>query len=286
MIRGIIVYNKADAEYNEWFIEHLIEEGQAQGLFLELKIVDEAGFCEGSHVFSEASLIKELRDDNIQFAIVRNRSTRLCEELEELGIRCFNSSKVVKLGNDKWEMYREFSGSRIPVMYTQTSKLPYPFVMKPRSGHGGENVFLIKNAEEYEGVVSSLPEDRLQEFIYQMPASEKGRDIRVYVVGDTILTAMERTAADSNSDFRANFSLGGSAREHALTEDELKVAARVADYLKPDFIGIDLIYNNGKPVVNEIEDAVGTRMLYAHTDIDAVREYISWIKKSLLKGNE
>ena len=35
-----------------------------------------------------------------------------------------------------------------------------------------------------------------------------------------------------------------------------------------------MIYNNGRPVVNEIEDAVGTRMLYSLTDIDPVREFV------------
>lgn len=267
MIRGIIVYDKADAAHNEWFINHMIEEGQAQGLFLELKVTD-----------GEDELTV---DKGIEFAVMRNRNYRMSEYLEGLGIRCFNSSNVCRLGNDKWEMYREFSGTRIPVMYTQLSKLPYPFVMKPRDGHGGENVFLINNAEEYDKAKLSLTEEELEGYIYQMPASEKGRDIRVYVVGDTILTAMERKAENAEKDFRANFSLGGTAAEHALTEDELNVAARTAEYLKADFVGIDLIYNNGKPVVNEIEDAVGTRMLYKETDIDAVKEYISWIKRRL-----
>ena len=42
-----------------------------------------------------------------------------------------------------------------------------------------------------------------------------------------------------------------------------------------------MVFNNGKPIINEIEDAVGTRMLYANTNIDAVKEYISWIVKRL-----
>ena len=269
MVKGILVYTSADAEYNEWFIDHIIEEGRKCNLDIRLVLSDK----------------EEVSDNDIDFAIVRNRDSKLCKRLEDSNIRCFNSSYVVNIGNDKWEMYKDFNAAGIPVMYTQKTKLPYPFVMKPVNGHGGENVYLIKNADEYESVISNIPDDRQGDLIYQVIATEKGRDIRVYVVGGTILTAMERIAVDTEKDFRSNYSLNGNAKEHALTDEELKLAAKVADHIKADFVGIDLIYNNGKPVVNEIEDAVGTRMLYSLTDIDPVREFVAHIADIICSQN-
>ena len=269
MVKGILVYTSADAEYNEWFIDHIIEEGRKCNLDIRLVLSDK----------------EEVSDNDIDFAIVRNRDSKLCKRLEENNIRCFNSSYVVNIGNDKWEMYKDFNAAGIPVMYTQKTKLPYPFVMKPVDGHGGENVYLIKNADEYESVISNIPDERQGDLIYQVIATEKGRDIRVYVVGGTILTAMERIAVDTEKDFRSNYSLNGNAKEHALTDEELKLAAKVADHIKADFVGIDLIYNNGRPVVNEIEDAVGTRMLYSLTDIDPVREFVAHIADIICSQN-
>ena len=261
MVKGILVYTSADAEYNEWFIDHIIEEGRKCNLDIRLVLSDK----------------EEVPDNKYSFAIVRNRDSKLCKRLEENNIRCFNSSYVVNIGNDKWEMYKDFNAAGIPVMYTQRTKLPYPFVMKPVDGHGGENVYLIKNADEYKKAIDTKPDEKTGKFIFQVPATEKGRDIRVYVVGGIILTAMERIAVDTEKDFRSNYSLNGNAKEHALTDEELKLAAKVADHIKADFVGIDLIYNNGRPVVNEIEDAVGTRMLYSLTDIDPVREFVAHI---------
>ena len=269
MVKGILVYTSADAEYNKWFIDHIIEEGRKCNLDIRLVLSDK----------------EEVSDNDIDFAIVRNRDSKLCKRLEENNIRCFNSSYVVNIGNDKWEMYKDFNSAGIPVMYTQKTKLPYPFVMKPVNGHGGENVYLIKNADEYESVISNIPDDRQGDLIYQVIATEKGRDIRVYVVGGIILTAMERIAVDTEKDFRSNYSLNGNAKEHALTDEELKLAAKVADHIKADFVGIDLIYNNGRPVVNEIEDAVGTRMLYSLTDIDPVREFVAHIADIVCSQN-
>ena len=269
MVKGILVYTSADAEYNKWFIDHIIEEGRKCNLDIRLVLSDK----------------EEVSDNDIDFAIVRNRDSKLCKRLEENNIRCFNSSYVVNIGNDKWEMYKDFNAAGIPVMYTQRTKLPYPFVMKPVNGHGGENVYLIKNADEYKRAIDTKPDEKTGEFIFQVPATEKGRDIRVYVVGGIILTAMERIAVDTEKDFRSNYSLNGNAKEHALTDEELKLAAKVADHIKADFVGIDLIYNNGKPVVNEIEDAVGTRMLYSLTDIDPVREFVAHIADIICSQN-
>ena len=277
MVKGILVYTSADAEYNKWFIDHIIEEGRKCNLDIRLVLSDKEEVSD----IDEISDREEVPDNDIDFAIVRNRDSKLCKRLEENNIRCFNSSYVVNIGNDKWEMYKDFNAAGIPVMYTQRTKLPYPFVMKPVNGHGGENVYLIKNADEYESVISNIPDDRQGDLIYQVIATEKGRDIRVYVVGGTILTAMERIAVDTEKDFRSNYSLNGNAKEHALTDEELKLAAKVADHIKADFVGIDLIYNNGKPVVNEIEDAVGTRMLYSLTDIDPVREFVAHIAEHI-----
>ncbi|MDO4187751.1 MAG: ATP-grasp domain-containing protein [Lachnospiraceae bacterium] len=264
MFKGLLVYDKADAEYNSWFVNRIIETGASIGLDIKLVTTEEGVGCD----------ILKMCD----FAIMRNRNAEMSKKLEARGIKCFNSSYVCSIGNDKWDMYKDFSSAGIPVMYTQTSKLPFPFVLKPRNGHGGKNVFLINNSDEFERVKAEIGD--LDNYIYQMKASETGRDIRVYVCGDMILTAIERTAA-GDGEFRANFSLGGKAIEHSLTDDELKLAAKVANRIKADFVGIDIIYNNGKPIVNEIEDAVGTRMLYANTDIDAVSEYMDWIKKCL-----
>ena len=284
MKTGILVYDKADAEYNEWFINEIITKANGEDLKISLLLTETLDAVE-----DDSELLK-----NCDFAIMRNRNYKMSQYFESKGIKCFNSSPVCEIGNDKWEMYQQFCKAGIPVMYTQQKKLPFPFVMKPRDGHGGKNVFIIKNAQEYEAALNTICDDyahmsdnsdKIKEFIaenyiYQFLASETGRDIRVYVLGDMILTAMERTA--SGDEFRANFSLGGSAKEHALTEEELRLAARVAKLIKPDFIGIDIIYNAGKPVVNEIEDAVGTRMLYKYTDIDPVKEYVSWIAKQLI----
>ena len=58
---------------------------------------------------------------------------------------------------------------------------------------------------------------------------------------------------------------------------------RIVDKLSLDYAGIDFTFNNEKAVFNEIEDAVGARMLYQVSDIDIVEMYIKYILEQLSK---
>ena len=98
--------------------------------------------------------------------------------------------------------------------------------------------------------------------------------MRVYVIGNRIVTAFERR---SETDFRSNYSLGGSARVHELTREERDVVEKVLAEMNFDFAGIDLIFDAGRPILNEIEDVVGCRMVYAQGDLDILEVFMEYL---------
>ena len=98
--------------------------------------------------------------------------------------------------------------------------------------------------------------------------------MRVYVLGGEVLAAVKRT---SECDFRSNFSLGGKAEIIDLPDEVKEYIRLIIEALSPDLVGIDFIRHNGEWVLGEIEDVVGTRMLYALTDIDAADEYVGYV---------
>ena len=81
----------------------------------------------------------------------------------------------------------------------------------------------------------------------------------------------------SSNEFRSNYCLGGNASRYNLTEEEEQIVATVINNLDIGFAGIDIMFDKGRPVLNEIEDNVGSRMLYALTDIDPVDLYLDHI---------
>ena len=117
-------------------------------------------------------------------------------------------------------------------------------------------------------------------FITQALCSETGKDMRVYVLGGKLLAAVLRS---SDNDFRSNFSLGGDVQAVAVPRSIRRMVKRLAKKVRLEFVGVDFIRHEGKWILNEIEDVVGSRMLYKTTGIDVARVYLAQIAKTVGK---
>lgn len=258
---GWIIYNKEDAKRNENYIGWYIDKFKAENIELRLIYTDEIKY-------------NALPD----FAIVRTIRPNITKRLESLGVRCFNNSFVSEICNDKAITYKYVSENNIeilPTYYSIDEIKEFPVVIKPKNSHGGDRVNI---AESFNELMKLMPLYDGDNFVIQAVASDRGKDVRVYVIGNKIITAMLR---ESEFDFRSNFCLGGSASVYNLSNDEIKKVEKIISLFDFDFVGIDFVFNNGKIVFNEIEDVVGSRMVYSYTDIDIVDLYIKYILKKV-----
>ncbi|MBE6720718.1 MAG: ATP-grasp domain-containing protein [Ruminococcaceae bacterium] len=196
------------------------------------------------------------------FVINRSNDFKVAEFYEARGVRVFNPSAFSRLANDKQAAYDFMENNGIQIMPTRYTGVP--FVKKPRDGHGGRGVVMCRSTDEYDGSM-----------VCQKPASDLGRDLRVWILGGKIRAAMLRV---SNTDFRSNFCLGGEAVPYELSSGETALINKITALVKGDYYGIDFVFDGGKAVFNELEDAVGARMLYAKTDIDILGEYCDYIR--------
>ncbi len=252
-MKGWIIYDKKDAEKNIAFISRLSA---------ELAKYD----IESKLVFLGSEPTKETPS----FAINRSRDHKVAERLEHKGVKVFNEAALTKLSNDKRKMWEFFEG-KVPQMKLVND---YPFVLKSLDGHGGGEVFMINSREEEDKAVLALG---TKDYIKQEVCSDLGKDKRVYIVGNEVIATVLREAED----FRSNYSLGGKATAADLTEKEKEIVDKITKIINIDYAGIDLIYHNGEPVFNEIEDPVGARMLYENTDIDIVEIFVKYIVDNL-----
>ncbi len=257
-----LVYEKAGAERNREYINMHIERGKSRGIEFVPVLCDD-GLPEGK---PDLAVVRAMRPD-------------ISRILEQRGVRCVNSARVSEICNNKARTYEFLHANNIPVI-PWVSALPedtppeieqYPAVIKPCCGHGGANVTLIHNDAEYAQAREKIAPD---EYVIQPLATETGRDMRVYILGGEPVAAVLRSA---DGDFRSNFSLGGRVEAKALSDAERSLTERVCKLLPFDYCGIDIMYHNGKPVINEIEDVVGSRMLYATHDMDIVAMFVDYL---------
>lgn len=217
-------------------------------------------------------------DDSPDIVVSRIRDSDVLSQLEDYGSTVFNRSSVCRICNDKAFTYSFVKSLGIPILSFSfpNQALPPgpPWVVKSCIGHGGTEVFKAETEEDVQQLVAQI-EDRKP--IVQSYASDPGKDLRVYVLGGRIIASVLRT---SDTDFRANFKLGGKAELVEPPDQVIRMVKRIVPELMADFIGIDFVFGDGQVYLNEIEDVVGTRMLYSLTDMDPARMYMEYIAHS------
>jgi len=255
-----VVYDKERIKKNRDFADKLINLLKNKGI--NAKLV----FAENIKKYKNFPKISIMRTDN----------HNISKYLEDNNVRVCNNSKVAEICNDKYKTFQYLKANNIDVLETyelqNIQEYNFPIVVKSKFGHGGSEVFLINNYEQLFEITKQYNKNNL---IIQ-PLVDKGKDKRTYIINNKIVLSMLRT---SESDFRSNFSLGGHAKMSPLSNKEKKLIDKVLKLFNFDFAGIDIIYKNDKPYINEIEDVVGSRMVYKYTNFDIIKEYIDYIER-------
>lgn len=278
--RGWVVYRRRDAERNRDFIRWLIEEAKRVEIDLQLVLREElfVGTSSGRPSIRQEGKFVQLP----AFVIVRTPEPLFSFHLETLGIRTFNSYEISFICNHKARTYQAMARLGIPMLDTvymtgeQLSTYPpfaYPFVVKTATGRGGDEVFLVENASERSTLGARYTDTDL---VAQPLAPVIGRDVRVFVVGKTIVGAVLRL---SNTDFRANYSLGGQVRWFELNHKQRELVSRVVETYEVGMVGIDFLFDeDGDFLFNEMEDVVGSRSLsHVRPTENIVRRYMQHI---------
>lgn len=259
MISGLIVYNAIDTVKNQYFVDEFLQ-----------KLNDE----EISLSFLDEEFLSEyIKTHKVDFVVYRGRDYKMVELLEKKKIKVFNNFFTNKTANNKYLTYQFLKENSLP--FIETSKDPfYPCIMKSVSGHGGQEVFLVHNEDEKSNIQKEHPN---LEFIYQEYLENNG-DVRLYVLNKSVITSIKR---DNPNDYRNNFSLGGSVETYKASQEMVDAALKIAHLLDADFIGVDFLLTKDGFKIIEIEDPVGSRMVYKTTDIDIIAKYIEYVRNNI-----
>lgn len=271
-----IIYSAEGYRRNENYAKLYVKYFLKRGLLCEIFLTEKLSFSRGEWYYNGVKVALPTA------AVVRAINPNLSALLEREGVRVFNRARVSEICNNKFLTYRLAKGYGIPVMetdyipygYSGEQKLPYPFILKSLDGHGGKEVFYIDNEDTYNETLQNFIQ---KPYIVQRVAESVGKDLRVYVLGGKIIAGMMRTAVKG---FKSNYTSGGTAEQVEITPEVRALVEKVLDVLPADFIGVDFLVDKGHAVLNEIEDVVGSRMLYAN-DIDAASLYVDYIMSVL-----
>jgi len=202
---------------------------------------------------------------------------------ERQGVAMANRSTAVEAVADKLQTLQILSNAGIPVPRTILGKFPvdvglverelgFPVIVKTLKGTRGEGVFLCNDRNQFNDLANLLDgASPGADFIFQQFISRsRGRDVRVLVINNRAVVAMERRAADGG--FKSNLSLGGQALPFALTPEVSELAVNVASALDLDVAGIDLLFDDGSYKVCEANSSPGFQGLEQCCNINVPAE--------------
>ena len=270
-----IIYNKFESERNAWFINELIKESMTKGIELILLLE------ENIELIIDKYPSFKYENQNIKlpkFVINRTNNYIIALHFELMGIKVFNNSNVSHFSNNKYLSYLKMSSIGIPVLETNLLDIDnvntvkkYPIVIKPVDGKGGKDVFLCRNEKE---LILNANKVNAKHFIAQEFSNNPGKDLRVYIIGNTIYKSVLRV---SKYGFISNYCLGNDAIIYNLNEKEIKLINSILTCEKFDYVGIDFLFHNNEIIFNEIEDSVGARMLYDKSNLNVAHDFIEYI---------
>lgn len=301
-----IIYYDEEAKKNSGFIDMLKSECRKYDIAIEYISFEKV------NLMSESSFENKFK--KIFFVINRTREYKLSLRFEKINVKVFHSSKITELGNNKYKTYcylkeyfernknepqGEWIAHTVLVKADDLNNvlndyIGKDYVIKSVDGHGGSQVFSLNDDGTKHGSYRKN-RDNAKNNIYkalqghdcvlQKRIDSDSNDIRVYIVFGKIYAAVLR---HGNDGFKSNFSLGGSVEEYFPDEEQKKniekfIVAFGAEQLS--MAGIDFILTrDGNLIFNELEEMVGSRMLYNCSKHDIVREYVEQIAKLQERG--
>ncbi len=285
-----MIYRKPDADHNKHYIAEYQEVGARYGLEIKIIYADYVDF--GARQDGEPYLTYYNEPIVLpRLAIMRINHTLLNQHLEFMGVKTFNNSHVSQICNDKARTFQYLRHLGIPMLPSMFCKNEFvawrlrtaekPVVVKAVDGHGGNQVFLYQPQTDGDKERILIIKKLNGSDAVIQPYFETGRqDVRVYVVGQEIIAAVKRS---SQHDFRANYSLGGRAEPYELKPEEEAMVQKIIRPFDAGMVGVDFLFDQeGRLILNEIEDVVGARTLYqCYRDVNIIDKYLQFISQKM-----
>ncbi|MFM8274180.1 MAG: RimK family alpha-L-glutamate ligase [Gemmata sp.] len=227
----------------------------------------------------DAVLVRTMPAGSLEQVVFR---MDLLHEAQVRGLRVVNPPRAVEVCVDKYLTTARLARVGIATPRTAVCQrsddamsafaaLGGDVVLKPLFGSEGRGMVRVTD-EETAWRTFRVLEHTGQVIYLQQFVRHPGWDLRAFVLGNRVLAAMRRTAAN---DWRTNVAQGGTAERVALSDREAALALRAAEVVGAPVAGVDLLPGpNGELYVIEVNAVPGWKALAHACGVDVAKEVV------------
>lgn len=217
-------------------------------------------------------------------------------QFETMEVLTTAPSTAIARSRDKLHSLQMMSRSGLPIPRTTVVTDPVeiqpaikiagglPVVVKLIRGTQGRGVFLASELRTVETILKTVHRLREQVLVQEFIEESQGTDIRIIVVGNRCVAAMQRRAPVG--DFRSNLHRGGTAVPFSLDLHARKLATRASQAHGLGVAGVDIILSDRGPLLLEVNSSPGLEGIEGTTKVDIAGEIIRYLEREAKKKQQ
>ena len=207
------------------------------------------------------------------------------------GAYCLNKAEGIVASRDKLLAHQLLAQAGIPMPVTAFANSPKvtrdliglageaPLVVKLQESTQGKGVVLAETRKAAESLIDAFRGLEANFLVQSFVKEASGADTRLFVVGNKVVAAMQRKAADG--DFRSNLHRGGSAIAVKPSRAASSIARKAAKQLGLQVAGVDILESEAGPLVLEVNSSPGLQGIEGATNKDIANLMIQHLEANV-----
>lgn len=234
----------------------------------------------GKHWEEVGLVLDSIKDDDTKIVV----DPLVWQGRPSMALKAYQMLALKRAGID---VPRSIYGSLQYLKVLANKYFSFPFIIKGSGGDRGTRVYIVHNEKELVELVSELRPSEISEGRRYMAQEyiENDGDYRVLVLGKKVLGVMKRSS-QSKSEFRNNYSAGGSVEVADLSDKLKALAVKATSVCGLMVAGVDIAYRDfdeNKPVIWEVNKGPQFKGFMKATGIDVPAEIVKFLDEISLE---